>query len=80
MEKSQRRLLKEGFHPSVTSKAPDEVEKAWIARAQQLIKRPTREEFMGKMGDFYNSSFTTPRYLTTVRWHGPNFCIVLTLS
>ncbi|KIE01264.1 hypothetical protein MAJ_02605, partial [Metarhizium majus ARSEF 297] len=65
MEKSQQRLLKEGFHPSVTSKTPDEVEKAWIARAQQLIKRPTREEFMGKMGDFYNSSFTTPRYLTT---------------
>ncbi|KHN96747.1 uncharacterized protein MAM_05303 [Metarhizium album ARSEF 1941] len=63
MEQSQQRLLREGFHPAVTSKTPEQVEKAWLARVDRLIDRPTRDEFVGQMGPSSQSSYT--RCLTT---------------
>lgn len=68
MDRSQQRLLKQGFHPAVTSKTPSEIEKAWLARVDKLIQRPSREQFLGQDPNSENEFDIPFRYLTTVRY------------
>ncbi|KAK2595000.1 hypothetical protein QQS21_007307 [Conoideocrella luteorostrata] len=60
---SHRNLMKDGFHPAVTSKSPEEIEKAWVSKLEGLLTLPTQEEFMGKPGQGEPSLPLT--YLTT---------------
>jgi hypothetical protein len=67
MYKSQQRLFDQGFHPAVTSKTPEQIEKDWCARIDPFIERPTRDEFMRHTGSLSGPFGSPARHLTTVR-------------
>lgn len=57
MVTSQRALIKNGFHPAVTSKSPSEIESEWGMKLRHLTQKPSKSEF---------EAYAPFRYLTTV--------------
>lgn len=56
MVTSQRALIKNGFHPAVTSKSPSEIESEWGMKLRHLTQKPSKSEF---------EAYAPFRYLTT---------------